>query len=104
MVLGLPEIQISSEMCEECLQAKQHKNSFSKDAETTLEHLLKLYTLACLYYQVDSIGGNKYSVTFIDYFSIKFEHTWLKRKVMWLMCSLNSNLWWKGKMVTRSRY
>lgn len=75
MVSGLPEIQISSEMCEECLQAKQHKNSFSKDAETTLEHLLKLYTLACLYYQVDSIGGNKYSVTFIDYFSIKFEHT-----------------------------
>jgi hypothetical protein len=32
MVSGLPEIDIPNEVCEECVQAKQHKNNFSKDA------------------------------------------------------------------------
>src|SRR3954463_9149709 len=31
MVSGLPEIDIPREVCEECVQAKQHKNNFSKD-------------------------------------------------------------------------
>ena len=32
MILGLPEIEIPNKVCEECVQEKNHKNSFSKDA------------------------------------------------------------------------
>lgn len=32
MVSSFPKIDIPSEVCEECVQIKQHKNSFSKDA------------------------------------------------------------------------
>lgn len=31
MVLGVQGINIPNEVCEECVQAKQHKKSFSKD-------------------------------------------------------------------------
>ncbi|XP_050908040.1 uncharacterized protein LOC127121626 [Lathyrus oleraceus] len=32
MVMGLPHISIPTELCEECMKAKQHKNVFRKDA------------------------------------------------------------------------
>ena len=45
MVSGLTEIDIPNEVCEECVQAKQHKNSFSKVQEADRRLVLKSYTL-----------------------------------------------------------
>ncbi|MCI47346.1 retrovirus-related pol polyprotein from transposon tnt 1-94 [Trifolium medium] len=61
-----------SEICEECVQAKQHRNSFSKDVNSNTSDLLELvYSDVCDPIQVSSIGGNKYFVTFIDDYSRK---------------------------------
>ena len=70
MVLGLPTINIPNEVCEECVQVKQHKNNFNKDVGNKSKEILKIiYSDVCGHIQVDSIGGNKYFVTFIDDFS-----------------------------------
>jgi transposase InsO family protein len=72
MVLGLPDIKVPSEVCEECVQAKQPKSSFSKDAERRTKDLLEVvYSDVCGPLQVNSLGGNKYFVTFIDNHSRK---------------------------------
>ena len=72
MVSGFPEIDIPNKVCEECVQAKQHKNSFSKDAGSKSKAVLEvIYSDVCGPIQVDSFGGNKYFVTFIDDFSQK---------------------------------
>ena len=81
MVSGLPEIDIPIEVCEECVQAKQHKNNFSKDAGSRLKAILEvIYSDVCGPIQVDSIGGNKYFVTFIDDFSRKLWTYLIKKK------------------------
>ena len=70
MVSGFPEIDIPNEVCEECVQVKQHKNSFSKDARSRSKASLEvIYSDVYGPIQVDSMGGNKYFVTFIDDFS-----------------------------------
>jgi hypothetical protein len=67
MVSGLPSIKLPSEVCEECVQAKQHRSSFSKDSERKTTELLEVvYSDVCGPMQVDSTGGNRYFVTFID--------------------------------------
>ncbi|GAU30308.1 hypothetical protein TSUD_385290 [Trifolium subterraneum] len=72
MVSGLPDIKVSYEVCEECVQAKQPKSSFSKDAERRTKDLLEIvYSDVCGPLQVNSLGGNKYFVTFIDNHSRK---------------------------------
>ena len=81
MVSGLPEIDIPSEVCEECVQAKQHKNSFSKDAGSRSKGILDVvYSDVCGPIQVVSMGGNKYFVTFIDDFSRKLWTYLIKKK------------------------
>jgi len=81
MVLGLPEIDIPNKVCEECVQAKQHKNNFSKDAGSRSKAILEvIYSDVCGPLQVDSIGGNKYFVTFIDDFSRKLWSYLIKKK------------------------
>ena len=68
-------------MCEECVQAKQHKNNFSKDAGSKSKVFLKvIYSDVCGPIQVDSFGGNKYFVTFIDDFSRKLWTYLIKNK------------------------
>ena len=48
MVSGLPEIDILNEVCEECVQVKQHKNSFSKDAGSRSKASLEvIYSDVC---------------------------------------------------------
>ncbi|XP_073224742.1 uncharacterized protein [Cicer arietinum] len=42
MVTGLPSINIPAEIYEECIQGKQHKNSFSKDAGHRTKHQLEV--------------------------------------------------------------
>ena len=43
----IPEINIPNEVCEECVQANQHKNSFSKDAGSKSKAILEF-----IYYDV----------------------------------------------------
>ncbi|CAI8591371.1 unnamed protein product [Vicia faba] len=72
IVTGLLKINVPAEMCEECLQGKQHKSIFSKDAgHMTKHHLEVVYSDVCGSMQVDSYGGNRYFVIFIDDFSRK---------------------------------
>lgn len=63
MVTGLTSIDIPVEICEECVQAKQHKGKFSKDANRrTKNHLKMVYSDVCGPMQADYIGGNKYFI------------------------------------------
>lgn len=81
MVSGLPRINIPAEICEECVHGKQHKSNFSKDAgHRTKHHLEVVYSDVCGPMQVNSYGGNRYFVTFIDDFSRKLWIYLIKRK------------------------
>src|SRR4051812_42084549 len=81
MVTGLPHINVPAELCEECVKGKQHKGSFSKDAgHRTNAHLEVVYSDVCGPMQVDTLGGNRYFVTFIDDFSRKLWTYVIKRK------------------------
>ena len=63
------------------MQAKQHKNSFSKDAGSKSKVVLEIiYSDVCGPNQVDSLGGNKYFATFIDDFSQKLWTYLIKKK------------------------
>lgn len=67
MVMGLSLINISTGICDECVQAKQHKGKFSKDAGyRTKCHLEVVYSDVCGRMQVNFVGDNIYFVTFID--------------------------------------
>jgi transposase InsO family protein len=81
MVSGLPEFEIPKEVCEECVQAKQHRNSFSRDAGSKTKAILEVvYSDVCGPIQVESIGGNRYFVSFIDDFSRKLWVYLIKKK------------------------
>lgn len=81
MVTGLPEFEIPNEVCEECVQSKQHKNSFSKDVSSKAKAILDIvYSDVCGPMQVESTGGNKYFVSFIDDFSRKLWVYLIKKK------------------------
>lgn len=72
MVMRLPLINMPTEICEECMQAKQHRGNFSKyTGYITKCHLEVVYLDICGPMKEDSIGGNMYFVTSIDDFSIK---------------------------------
>ena len=81
MVNGLPEFEIPNEVCEECVQAKQHRNSFSRDAGSKTKAILEVvYSDVCGPIQVESIGGNRYFVSFVDDFSRKLWVYLIKKK------------------------
>ena len=56
----------SSNPYDDCLFGKQHKVSFQKNSTQKLEKLELVYSDVCRPMEVDSLGGNKYFVTFID--------------------------------------
>ena len=56
----------SSNPCDYCLFGKQHKVSFQKNSTQKLEKLELVYFDVCGPMEVDSLGGKKYFVTFID--------------------------------------
>ena len=64
----------SSNPCDYCLFGKQHRVSFQKNSTRKLEKLELVYSDVCGPMEVDSFGGNKYFVTFIDNASRK---TWV---------------------------
>ena len=56
----------SSNPCDYCLFGKQHKVSFQENSTRKIEILELVYSDVCGPMEVDSLGGNKYFVTFID--------------------------------------
>ena len=63
------------------MQAKKHKNNFNKDAGSKSKAILEIiYSDVYGLIQVDSNGGNKYFVTFIDDFSQKLWTYMIKKK------------------------
>ncbi|CAJ2661986.1 unnamed protein product [Trifolium pratense] len=72
MVSGLPKIQIPNEICEDCVQSKQHRDSFNKHVMSRTKCVLEvIYSDVCGPMQVDSTGGNRYFVSFVDDYSRK---------------------------------
>ena len=65
----------SSNPCDYYLFGKQHKLSFRKNFTRKFEKLELIYSDVCGPMKVDSLGGNKYFVTFINDASRK---TWTK--------------------------
>ncbi|MCH85090.1 copia-type polyprotein, partial [Trifolium medium] len=81
MVSGLPKIQMPSEVCEDCVQAKQHRDSFSKEVQSRTNHVLEVvYSDVCGPMQVDSTCGNRYFVSFVDDHSRKLWTYLIKKK------------------------
>ena len=64
----------SSNPYDYCLFGKQHRISFQKNSTRKFEKLELVYSDVCGPMEVDSLGGNKYFVTFIDDASQK---TWV---------------------------
>ncbi|XP_058759895.1 uncharacterized protein LOC131633199 [Vicia villosa] len=63
------------------ISGKKHKGSFNKDAgHRTKAHLEVVYSNVCGPMQVDTLGGNRYFVTFIEDFSRKLWTYIFKRK------------------------
>ena len=71
----------SSNLCDYCLSGKQHRVSFQNNSTQKLEKLELVYSDVCGPIEVDSLGGNKYFVTFIDDTSRKTWVYMLHRKI-----------------------
>ena len=56
----------SSNPCNYCLFRKRHKVLFQKNSTLKLEKLELVYYDVCGPIEVDTLGGNKYVVTFND--------------------------------------
>ena len=55
--------------CERCALGKQHRNLFPKVSDNLTKQMLEIvHSDVCRPMNVDSIGGSKYFVTFIDDF------------------------------------
>ena len=67
-------IPLQIKPCDYCLFGKQHRLSFQKNSTQKLEKLELVYSDVCGPIEIDSLGGNKYFVTFIDDASRK---TWV---------------------------
>lgn len=75
MVKGLPKIIVPEKLCEGCLVAKQSRNSFNSYLPMRAADLLGvIHSYVCGSFEVPSLGGNKYFMSFIDEFS----------RMMWL--------------------
>ena len=49
-----------------CIFGKHHRVSFQKNSNQKLEKLELMYSNVCESMEIDSLGGNKYFVSFID--------------------------------------
>lgn len=75
MVKGLPEIDIPSQICEDCVVSKQHRSPFPQGKSWRAKHALELvHSDICGPISPSSNGGKKYLITFIDDFTRK---TWV---------------------------
>jgi len=75
MVIGLPQIQISSQICEECVIGKQHWEPFQKGKSWRARKALELvHSDLCGPITSMSNGGKRHFISYIDDFSRK---TWV---------------------------
>ncbi|KAG9454135.1 hypothetical protein H6P81_007039 [Aristolochia fimbriata] len=75
MVKGLPEIDHPDQLCEGCIKGKQHRLSFEAGHSRKARRPLELvHTNIAGPFEVTSLGGNRYYLTFIDDFS---RYTWV---------------------------
>ena len=74
MVLGIPQLEHTNNLCEVCVMGKQHRKSFPKKSSRASQPLELVYSDVCGPITPTSIGGNKYFLTFTDNFSGK---TWV---------------------------
>lgn len=81
MVTGLPQITIPSEVYEECVVSKQHRNQFPQGKSWRAKATLELvHSDICGPITPCSNGGKRYIITFIDDFSRKVWVYFLQEK------------------------
>jgi len=75
MVMGLPQITAPSQVCEECVVSKQHRNQFPQGKSWRAKKALELVH-SDIFGPITphSNGGKRYVITFIDDYSRK---TWV---------------------------
>ena len=72
MVYGLPSIVIPKKICDNCLINKQPRTSFSSYTMSKASDILHIvYLDVCGPFDVPSLGGNRYFVSFVDDLSRK---------------------------------
>lgn len=72
LVNGLPQIKNPQVVCERCLVSKQPRSTFGSYVPSRASDLLNIiYSDVCGPFEVSSLGGNKYFVSFVDEFSKK---------------------------------
>ena len=75
MVVGLPKIDAPNNLCDVCIVGKQQRESFKKyDVKRASKRLQLVHSDVCGPIKPESIGGNRYFLTFTDDFSGK---TWV---------------------------
>ncbi|KAK2970503.1 hypothetical protein RJ640_013575 [Escallonia rubra] len=81
MVEGLPEFVSPSDVCEDCVVSKQHRNSFPKGNAWRAKKALELvHSDLCGPINPTSNGGKRYIITFIDDYSRKTRVYFLQEK------------------------
>ncbi|MCH88103.1 copia-type polyprotein, partial [Trifolium medium] len=75
MVSGLPTIKVPEKVCKVCMMGKQTRNSFKSEVPSRASNQLEVINSdVCGPFEVPSLGGNKYFISFVDEFS----------KMMWI--------------------
>jgi len=81
MVHGLLQIEIPKQLCVECCVSKQPRNFFKSEIPIRSKRKLEvIYSDVCGPFEVKSLGGNSYFVSFIDEFTRKMWIYLIKQK------------------------
>jgi len=71
-VQGLPKIKLPNEVCDMCCTGKQARNSYNATIPFNATRKLEvIHSDVCGPFEVKSVGGNRYFVTFTDEFTRK---------------------------------
>jgi len=102
MVKGMPNIGKINDICEGCMKGKQSREAFPQDKAWRATRLLELvHTDVCGPMKTQTIGGNRYLLTFIDDFSRKLWVYFLKENMKCSTRSRHLKHWLKTKVNTR---
>lgn len=67
MVFGLPNITLPKKVCEACLARKQKGKSFKAHLSMRVRDCLEVvHSDICGPFEVPSLAGNRYFITFVD--------------------------------------
>ena len=81
IMTSLPQVRIPKSVCDHCMISKQTRASFSNYTPTRANDLLHVvYSDVCGPFEVPSLGGNRFFVSFVDEFSRKIWTYLLKVK------------------------